>query len=473
MESLGEILNLDRTLTTTSKANTPTSSNGSVGEDEPSKYICPLCQGVGFVRADVPLEHPDFGRALLCRCGELELEQTRLSRLQRYSNLGPLTRLTFDTVMPRGRNLAPANQERFAHALGIARAFADNPEGWLVLTGVSGCGKTHLAAAIANHRLQMGQPVFFTVTPDLLDHLRSTYSPTSEMNYDELFEQVRGAPLLVLDDLGTQSSTAWAQEKLFQIINHRYNGRTPTVFTTNHTLDSMEERLRTRLADPGLSQVVVVTEGQPSGFHQVGSMGMELLKNMTFESFDVSGLQATPEQQHTLVNAFQNARAFADAPEGWLILLGDIGSGKTHLAAAIANQRLKAGQSAIFMVVPELLDHLRYTFSPDSKVNYDELFERVKGTPLLILDDLGTETSTPWAQEKLYQIINHRYNGRLPTVITTNRALEDIDSRLSSRMADVRLSIPLQIRAPDYRSCTRPAERFKTREKRSRRSRLV
>jgi DNA replication protein DnaC len=51
----------------------------------------------------------------------------------------------------------------------------------------------------------------FVVVPDLLDHLRAAYNPDSEVGYDRLFEQVRNAPVLVLDDLGTQSATAWAQ----------------------------------------------------------------------------------------------------------------------------------------------------------------------------------------------------------------------------------------------------------------------
>ncbi len=57
------------------------------------------------------------------------------------------------------------------------------------------------------------------------------------------------------------------------------------------------------------------------------------------------------------------------------------------------------------MVVPDLLDHLRATFSPSSTVSLDRRFEEVRTTPLLILDDLGTQSATPWAREKLYQIV--------------------------------------------------------------------
>ena len=104
------------------------------------------------------------------------------------------------------------------------------------------------------------------------------------------------------------------------------------------------------------------------------------------------------------------------------------------------------------MVVPDLLDHLRSTYSPDSKVSYDELFESIRTAPLLILDDLGAHSSTPWAEEKLYQLVNYRYNHRLPTVITTNLTLDELDERLASRLADLKVSTLCPISAPSYRA---------------------
>ena len=81
----------------------------------------------------------------------------------------------------------------------------------------------------------------------------------------------------------------------------------------------------------------------------------------------------------------------------------------------------------------------------------DELFEAIRTAPVLILDDLGAHSSTPWAQEKLYQLINYRYNARLPTVITTNLRIEDLDERLASRMLDQRVSMTYAILAQAYR----------------------
>ena len=94
-------------------------------------------------------------------------------------------------------------------------AFADEPKDWLVFNSVAyGNGKTHLAAAIANYRANAGEPVLFVVVPDLLDHLRATFNPSANIRLDKRFDEVKTAPLLVLDDLGTESATAWAREKL-------------------------------------------------------------------------------------------------------------------------------------------------------------------------------------------------------------------------------------------------------------------
>lgn len=166
-------------------------------------------------------------------------------------------------------------------------------------------------------------------------------------------------------------------------------------------------------------------------------------REQTFESFDVSVRGAR--------DAFDAAVAYARHPDGWLVLVGDYGCGKTHLAAAIATFALaERGMGPIFAVVPDLLDYLRTTFSPDSDVSYDDRFNAFRGADLLVLDDLGTENATPWAREKLFQIINHRYNERAPLVVTTND-LDRIDPRIRSRLCDWQLSRHVFIDADDYR----------------------
>ncbi|HEY8287071.1 MAG TPA: ATP-binding protein [Chloroflexota bacterium] len=210
---------------------------------------CPRCEGAGFLRLDVPVDDPRFGELIRCECKEREVTERRAQRLVEKSNLGAMAGYTFSTFMVD----AP---QRTAYQR--AHQFAEAPAGWLVIMGGYGTGKTHLAAAIGNYRLSLGEPALFMVVPDLLDHLRSAYAPGSELGYDELFEAVRQTPLLILDDLGTQISTQWAQEKLYQLFNHRYIFRLPTVFTTNSSLDEIGGRLASRMSDPQISYCVTI-----------------------------------------------------------------------------------------------------------------------------------------------------------------------------------------------------------------------
>ena len=196
---------------------------GSVGdgghippEDEPddSDGGCQLCDGRGWISPNVPVGHADFGTITPCQCQESRLEGEQHERLLTYSNLGHLTRFRFENLKPDGLSELESGRVQFREAYERARSYADNPQGWLTFTGANGVGKTHLAAAIANHCIENGRIVFFFHAPDLLDHLRASFGPASETSYSDLFEQVRATPLLILDGLGSQSTTPWAQEKV-------------------------------------------------------------------------------------------------------------------------------------------------------------------------------------------------------------------------------------------------------------------
>ena len=120
-------------------------SNGAADIEPPSAQIdpnvCQECGGVGFLRRDVPITDAEFGKAVQCRCVGNENQQERQDRLQNYSNLGPLTRLTFDNLIARGRSADPRDQARFQRCVADAESFAKDPQGWLVLIGSSGCGR--------------------------------------------------------------------------------------------------------------------------------------------------------------------------------------------------------------------------------------------------------------------------------------------------------------------------------------------
>lgn len=389
-----------------------------------------------------------------------------MDKLLKLSQLGALRDCTFNTFLPEGHGLPPQKQLNLKLAYESTLNFAREPQGWLVLKGGYGCGKTHLAAAIANHRLEMGHPVLFVNTPDLLDHLRAAYSPNAATSYDERFEQVRNAPLLILDDLGTQSNSDWAQEKLYQIFNYRYNGRLPTVITTNLDLESIEIRIRSRMVDPSLVQIIHIAapDFRRAGVdaEQSELSTLSLHNDKTFDNFILRERELPRAQAENLQRAWQTAREYAENPQDWLVFnsLG-YGNGKTHLAAAIANHVVNQGEPVLFIVVPDLLDHLRGTFNPASGVRYDKLFDEIKKASLLILDDLGTESATAWAREKLYQLFNYRYNARLPTVITTATPIDELDPRLATRMLDGSRCTFFVLEAPSFRGGIKPKKRRK------------
>jgi DNA replication protein DnaC len=212
---------------------------------------CPVCKGAGYLRADVPYGHPNFGKPIACECKEAQRKARRRQQLQEMSNLGAF----YDKSFANFDSRLPGIQEAFRSAY----EFAQNPYGWLLLIGPNGCGKTHLAAAIANQGLEDGALVLFSTVPDLLDHLRAAFAPTSTEIYDQLFARMREAEMLVLDDLGAQQSSPWANEKLFQLLNYRYNSRFPTVITANSRgLQGIDERIRSRLTDASLVTTVIL-----------------------------------------------------------------------------------------------------------------------------------------------------------------------------------------------------------------------
>lgn len=430
---------------------------GEFGVGDPN---CPYCHGLGYVRLDVPVGHPEFGRIQICECRLSQVRQEVFAKLYAHSQLTELSHLTFENFQPRGRiGLYPQEANSIEYAYHQARIFAENLKGWLFLQGGYGCGKTHLAAAIANFAVQMGVPALFITVPDLLDSLRFTLAE-KDNRYEDYFNEIRQINLLILDDLGTQNATPWAQEKLFQIINYRYINHLPLVVTTNLRLEQLEGRIRSRLEDPELVSKVVITA--PDYRRPMDELGMHefaifpKLQRCTFAEFDLRKNEGLPaDLVRALEEAFHAARQFAERPTGWIVFNGPSGSGKTHLAAAIHNYRRDMGLPSRFVDVAELLNSLRATFSPTSPETLDERFEDVRRAPFLILDDLGGQVTSPWGNEKLYQLLNFRYLAELPTVITLGKLREELDPRLLTRIEDRSLCRIYALTVPSYTSVER------------------
>lgn len=457
-----------------SKESSPTSSSTKPrGARFPGDPDCPICNGVGYIRQDLPIDHPDFGRLTMCVCLQRTALESEHDRRYQVSNLVAFKGKTFDSFVPKGQfGIDPREAASLESAYRVAQQYAGNLEGWLLLMGGYGSGKTHLAAAIANAAVSRGVETLFLTVPDLLDWLRASYD-SPDARFEERFDEIRNVRLLVLDDLGAQNPSLWAGEKLFQILNHRYVLQLPTVLTTNLELGEIDGRISSRLMDSTL--VVKVWILAPDYRRMDNTVGasvrtdLSLLSRMTFGSWQARELEKLePDERGSLEKALRTAELYAKNPRGWLVISGGYFSGKTHLAAAIGNAHFLQGERVSFWVVAELLDHLRATFSPTSTVTYDHLFEEVKTAPLLILDDFGGQSTTAWAQEKLYQILNFRYNAELPTVITTLKTLDEIEPRIRSRFLDRSRCTFLAITAPAYgMGVNSPAARARVKKPRS------
>ncbi len=402
-----------------------------------------ICNGLGVIHYEVPIDDVRFGKLFRCPNHKAEQDTERQDRLRKLGNLTAFDERTFDNFQTDLTMHTPEEQASLELALNTARRFTEAPDGWLLLEGTYGCGKTHLAAAVGNARLKQGDFVLFITTPDLLDHLRGSYGPSSELNYDETFDRIRNAALLILDDLGVENPSPWAQEKLFQLLNYRYSHRMPTVITTNIDIDLLDPRIRSRLLDVNLIQRVKISAPDYRSLSQNQrtqlQSSLSLYSNMRFETFDFYN-NILPEERQSLEYAVKAAYEYAEKPSGWLLFIGKYGIGKTHLAAAIANfwQESTKGDQLMFITAPDLMDYLRFTYSPNAPVSFDQRFQAVRNVPFLVLDDLGTENATSWAREKLFQILDYRYLTMLPTVITSVKEIEDFDERIRTRLLDDR-----------------------------------
>ncbi len=155
--------------------------------------------------------------------------------------------------------------------------------------------------------------------------------------------------------------------------------------------------------------------------------------NRTFDTFKI-----TKQNEIALNKAKEYVIRFNEfETEGkGLLLTGQVGTGKTHLSAAIANYLMfKKYVPVKFGNVTSLLSEIKETYNDEenkkaNKETEGKIIKSLSSVRLLIIDDLGKEKSTDWSNTIIYTIINNRYENYKPTIVTTNLSIKELENRI-------------------------------------------
>lgn len=153
----------------------------------------------------------------------------------------------------------------------------------------------------------------------------------------------------------------------------------------------------------------------------------------------VDYIAETPQQQKALEACTSYAHNFADnlAAGRCLILSGNVGTGKTHLAAAIADYIVRETEyTAVFRSLHSILQSIKATYGSSSKLTESDVLEIFTSPDLLVIDEVGATKPSEFELSTLFAIINARYESQLPTVIITNLDAGELKNNIGDRCAD-------------------------------------
>lgn len=157
----------------------------------------------------------------------------------------------------------------------------------------------------------------------------------------------------------------------------------------------------------------------------------------TTRSFD--NFRAANDEQK---KAWRMAKGYADTitekmqSGAGLILAGKPGTGKTHLACAVANQFVTTGCNVLFITVSAMLRRIRETYRKDSNKTEQQAIDELRNIDLLIIDEIGVQKGSESEEHLLFEVINERYNYFKPTILISNLNAKDIKQFIGERALD-------------------------------------
>lgn len=182
---------------------------------------------------------------------------------------------------------------------------------------------------------------------------------------------------------------------------------------------------------------------------------LHLHADQTFDNFSLRRHELRKKERDGIVlienlkRAYLFCQGYAKNPQDWIALTGTYGCGKTHLAAAVANQLTKDGNTVLFVTGCDLINYLWAAFSPGNPYPYNKAFCELREAPILILDNYR-EGGPSWVGQWKEELFSYRYEARLPTLFTFFKDV-DIQPFVKSLILDVGRCTPFQIMSPTYR----------------------
>lgn len=215
---------------------------------------CPKCKGTGW---ETYIGENGYEYARECSCGirQREIQESRLrfaSIPETYKDVTLKDIKTSYYTKPESKNLIKAAGEFISWYLENLDKNIEEGKGIYLWSEVKGSGKTMLITALANELINKHQKsVKFATSLDILDEIRATYDPHSEVSESKLLNDLYNTEFLVIDDFGTERATDWVGEKFYQIVNNRYINKKVTFFTSNYDLKTLkyDDRITNRMGE--------------------------------------------------------------------------------------------------------------------------------------------------------------------------------------------------------------------------------
>ncbi len=208
-------------------------------------YSCAICKDMGFYLLDVPLGHPDFGKARTCNCRSQGLMERQYKRLQAIDGLTPTERrMRFAGLIVEPENTGAFESVQYA---------LSRKRGIVTLYGKPGRGKSTLMIAAVNEAREANIPAVYAKVSDVLDYLRNAYDPRSdrELTVDDRWHLLTTVDVLALDELDQFKTTEWAMEKFLGLMDERWRNidRAVTLIASNAAVANLPEKVASRLQD--------------------------------------------------------------------------------------------------------------------------------------------------------------------------------------------------------------------------------